>query len=357
MALFLEPGSEFVSPEAQADLDAIAALRESAAIELKDKGNEYVKMGKKYYKDAVDCYTRAIEQKSMDAVSTSILYANRAQVHLLLGNNRRALIDAQQALEHNKANVKAHFRGAKAALALKSLQEAVQFCLLGLEQEPNNAELSKLRAVIENKIKEAEDSEKKQVAEVAKAKVLSSIIADRGVTVGKPTYKERTAGRKPWLDDSKLLHWPVLLLYPEFMASDFIEDFCEFDSFSSHLDIIFGPDAAPPPWDSKHDYTREKVQLFYEASRGPGMSEKQLVCYLLEGKDGPADIRDCEDVDLGNNQTEGDSQRWIRVSERSSLHDVLAKKDHVIPGIPVFYVLSKCSGFYEEFVSGRWCPP
>lgn len=71
-----------------------------------EKGNEFVKMGKKYYKDAVDCYTRAIDQKSMDAMSTSVLYANRAQVHLLLGNNRRALVDAQQALELNKANLK-----------------------------------------------------------------------------------------------------------------------------------------------------------------------------------------------------------------------------------------------------------
>ncbi|MCO5580684.1 hypothetical protein L7F22_034554 [Adiantum nelumboides] len=106
MALWLESGAESVTPEAQADLDALSALRESAAIELKEKGNEFVKLGKKYYKDAIDCYTRAIQQKSMDAATTSTLYGNRAQVHLLLGNNRRALDDAQQAIHMNKANVK-----------------------------------------------------------------------------------------------------------------------------------------------------------------------------------------------------------------------------------------------------------
>lgn len=357
MALWLEPGSESVTPEAQADLDALSALKHSAAIELKDKGNEFVKMGKKYYKDAVDCYTRAIDQKSMDAVCTSVLYANRAQVNLLLGNNRRALIDAQQAIELNKANIKAYFRGAKAALSLESLQEALQFCLAGLEQEPNNAELSKLRGVIQKKNKEVADFQKQQVSEVAKAEVLSSIITDRCARVGKAAYKEHTAGRKPWVDNNKLLHWPVLLLYPESMTSDFIEDFCELDSFSYHLDIIFGPDVALPPWDCRQDYTREKIQLFYKASRDPGLSKEQLSCYLMEGKGIPAETKEFEDVDLGNNQTDDISQQWVQVPERSSLHDVLRKKDHVIPGIPVFYVLSKGSEFYEEFLSGRWCPP
>jgi hypothetical protein len=35
-----------------------------------------------------------------------------------------------------------------------------------------------------------------------------------------------------------VLHWPVLLLYPEVMSSDFIEDFPETDLFSQHLDVI-----------------------------------------------------------------------------------------------------------------------
>lgn len=40
------------------------------------------------------------------------------------------------------------------------------------------------------------------------------------------------------LDRNGILHWPVLLLYAEVMSSDFIEDFCETDMFSVHLDII-----------------------------------------------------------------------------------------------------------------------
>lgn len=51
-------------------------------------------------------------------------------------------------------------------------------------------------------------------------------------------FRELVGLRKPVLDKDKILHWPVLLLYAEVMSSDFIEDFCETDMFSAHLDMI-----------------------------------------------------------------------------------------------------------------------
>lgn len=73
---------------------------------MQEKGNEYVKMGKKHYADAVDCYTRAINQRVLSDSENSIIYANRAHVNLLLGNYRRALIDAQEAMKMCPTNVK-----------------------------------------------------------------------------------------------------------------------------------------------------------------------------------------------------------------------------------------------------------
>lgn len=67
---------------------------------------------------------------------------------------------------------------------------------------------------------------------------LASTIENRGLKLGKAMYQELTGARKPALDSSNILHWPVLLLYAEVMSSDFIEDFCETDMFSSHLDMI-----------------------------------------------------------------------------------------------------------------------
>lgn len=359
MALWLEPESEALSAEEEADLAAITALKESAAIELKEKGNEYLKMGKKHYHDAVDCYTRAINQKCMDESNTAVLYANRAQVHLLLGNYRRALLDAQEALKLNTANIKACFRGAKAALSLQLFHEAAEFCSCGLEQDPQNEELLKLRESINKKLAEAMQREKEATIAIAKAETLSSALVARKVRIGKPVYKEHTAGRKPWLDKSNILHWPVLLLYGEVMASDFIEDFCEVETFSSHLDIIFGEDAPLLPWDLKHDYTRSTVQLFYKVSAGPSLSRKQVLKYLLEGgNDG--EVVDDSDVEIDGSyecEREDAAHSWIKVSETSTLHDVLAKKKYVVPGLPVFYVVSTTSSFYGEFLSGKWSPP
>ena len=71
-----------------------------------EKGNEYVKMGKKHYSDAIDCYTRAINQNVLSDSENSILFANRAHVNLLLGNYRRALMDAEDAIKLCPTNVK-----------------------------------------------------------------------------------------------------------------------------------------------------------------------------------------------------------------------------------------------------------
>lgn len=77
---------------------------------MQEQGNEYVKKGKKHYADALDSYTRAINQKSLDLVHNSVCFANRAQVHLLLGNNRRAYDDAQEAVKLNEANIKVFYK-------------------------------------------------------------------------------------------------------------------------------------------------------------------------------------------------------------------------------------------------------
>lgn len=71
-----------------------------------EKGNDYVKKGKKHYSDAIDCYTRAINHKALSDSENSILYANRAHVNLLLGNYRRALTDAEEAIKLCPTNVK-----------------------------------------------------------------------------------------------------------------------------------------------------------------------------------------------------------------------------------------------------------
>ncbi|KAJ4975590.1 hypothetical protein NE237_000696 [Protea cynaroides] len=220
------------------DSNVVAALKESAALELKDEGNRYVKMGKKHYSTAIDCYTRAINQKVLTDSENSILYANRAHVNLLLGNYRRALEDAEEAIKLCPTNVKAPYRAAKAALSLNLLIEATSFCQMGLQQFPSNDELKKLLKEIDLRKSEREQHEAQVSKAVAAAKDLASAIGNRELKLGKALYQELTGVRKPMLDKNNILHWPVLLLYAEVMSSDFVEDFCETDMFSSHLDMI-----------------------------------------------------------------------------------------------------------------------
>ncbi|XP_051135414.1 uncharacterized protein LOC127254365 [Andrographis paniculata] len=347
-------------PDEIFDLEAIAALKESAAIELKEQGNEYVKKGKKHYGDAVDCYTRAINQKALSDADHSVLYSNRAHVNLLLGNYRRALEDTEEAIKLSPTNVKALYRAAKASQALNLLDRAKAYCEMGLEKSPDNEELKKLAKQIDLKISEHQKYQAEVTKAVRTAKDIVSALEDRQIKFGKHMYQELTGIKKPVLDGNNILHWPVLLLYAEVMSSDFIEDFCETDMFSVHLDMMFSEDSPPLPWDSESAYTRDSIELYFEACSGVCLSKKELLNYLLQG------TAASHLEDSGGEKTQvaatcasasGDRPKWIRVNEKQTLHDILKHPDFVVPGIPVFFVVSKKSRFHKDFKSGKWALP
>ncbi|KAI4350297.1 hypothetical protein L6164_004765 [Bauhinia variegata] len=342
MALWIDKGSEPLTQAEKDDLDAIAAIKESAASELKEKGNQYVKMGKKHYPVAIDCYTRAINQKALSDSETSILFANRAHVNLLLGNYRRALTDTEEAIKLCPSNIKAIYRAAKASLSLNLLAEAHSHCQNGLGLDTSNEELKKLGRQIDAKISEHKQHEAQVSKALAETKDLVSAIENRGLKIGKAMFRELTGLKKPVLDKNNILHWPVLLLYAEVMSSDFIEDFCQ-----------------PLPWDDKNNYKREFVELYYEAGSGVPLSKTKFLHCLLEGtaasqREGVGN--EDRDTDEDINRITG-SSKWIKVSERRTLHDVLREPNFIIPGIPVFYVVSKQSSFYGKFKSGKWAAP
>ncbi|CAI9107528.1 OLC1v1006901C1 [Oldenlandia corymbosa var. corymbosa] len=338
MALWMEPGSEPKTESELIDIEGINALKESAAIELKEQGNEYVKKGKKHYSDAVDCYTRAINQKILSDADQSILYSNRAHVNLLLGNNRRALQDAEEAIKLCPTNVKAFYRAVKASLSLNLLTEASSYCDKGLEQSPENAELKKLASQIDLKKSEHERREAEVAKAVAGIKDLITAFEERNIKMGKALYQELTGKKKPVLDRNNILHWPVLLLYAE-------------------LPNIFS-ESSPLPWDDDHVYTRDAVEIYYEASHEICLSKGEIFRYLSDGT-AAANLEKIEGFDdkSTNSTTAGGSSRWIKVDERRRLYDVLKEPNFIVSGIPVFFVVSKKSSFYKKFKSGNWAPP
>ncbi|WMV47074.1 hypothetical protein MTR67_040459 [Solanum verrucosum] len=314
MALWMEAGSEPKTEKELADLVAISALKESTAFELKELGNEYVKKGKKHYSDAIDCYTRAINQNALSDAEQSILCSNRAHVNLLLGNYRRALQDAEDAIKLNPSNVKALYRAAKASVFLNLLAEAKGLCEKGLQHSSSNEELKKLARHIDIQKSEMERRDAEVSKAVSTAKTIVSAFETRGLKIAKPMYQELTGLRKPTLDKNNILHWAVLLLYPE-------------------------------------------------ACAGVCLSKRDILQYLLEGT-AASHVEDFGDEESASarSSTKGsisqeDVPGWVKINEKTTLYNVLKEPSFVVPGLPVFWVVSRNSSFYKDFKSGNWSPP
>lgn len=360
----MEKGSEPKTESELADLEAIAALKQSSALEFKEEGNKYVKMGKKHYSEAINCYTQAINQKALSDIETAIIFSNRAHVNILLGNYGRALSDSEEAIKLSPTYVKAFYRAAKASLSLNKLVEAKAFCEKGLNQDKDNEEVKKLKRQIESQISERQEHDAHVSRALSAAKDLASAVEDRGLKIGKAMFQELTGLKKPILDKDHILHWPVLLLYAEVMSSDFIEDFCETDMFSDHLDLMFSDRAEPLPWDKENAYTRDSIELYYEAGSGVRLSKKEMMSNYLQGTVASHletfgdDETDAVKSSPKGTPSVGDSRsKWVKVNERITLHAVLKEPNYVIPGIPVFFVVSKKSSFYKDFKSGNWSLP
>ena len=78
---------------------------------MQTHGNEALKRGvqlrKKFFVlEAVACYTRGLEVQPRSPALLAVLHSNRAQAHLKLGNNRRALEDGMAAVQHDPTATK-----------------------------------------------------------------------------------------------------------------------------------------------------------------------------------------------------------------------------------------------------------
>ena len=91
----------------------------STAKEWKDKGNSLVK--EKKYKEALDCYTKAIKIDPNDP----ILYSNRSAMHLNLSEFDEAINDAEKAISLKPDYAKAYLRKGKALEGQQRIQEAL----------------------------------------------------------------------------------------------------------------------------------------------------------------------------------------------------------------------------------------
>ncbi|GAB4818948.1 hypothetical protein N2152v2_005994 [Parachlorella kessleri] len=337
------------------DMAAIKAIIEEStpeerALNFKDQGNKALQTGlqhkKKFYlREAIDKYSEGLALQCGDAELNSVLNSNRAHVNLLLGNFRNALLDGLAAAKANPSNVKAYYRAAKAALGLRKYDQCEELCSKGLALDPANKELQKYR---EQAGAERRRNAEREAAEAARqerlrgpAGQLAQALLSRGWRVGRPQFK--IGDRRPYLDTSGLVHWPALFFYPEAsMSSDTLEDFCEKDTFRDHLDVMFGPEAPPLDWDKQRLYSRENVELYYLSHSASPLSRENIVEVLHGGWP--------EVEEQGPARYGAKAAGWVRVKEQWTLADALGRPDHVVPGIPVFFVLARGSPFRQQFL-------
>nr|XP_019608904.1 PREDICTED: tetratricopeptide repeat protein 12 isoform X2 [Rhinolophus sinicus] len=81
---------------------------------LKEKGNEAFVRGD--YEAAILCYSEGLEKLK----DVKVLYTNRAQAYIKLGDYEKALVDCDWALKCDEKCIKAYFHMGKAHLALKN---------------------------------------------------------------------------------------------------------------------------------------------------------------------------------------------------------------------------------------------
>ena len=117
------------------------------AEDWKLKGNALVK--EKKYKEALDCYSKAIE---LDP-NNPILYSNRSAMYLNLTEYDQAIADADKAISLKPEYGKAYLRKGNALEKQQKIKEALETYKLGLEKDQQNTQLLEASKKLEEYLK------------------------------------------------------------------------------------------------------------------------------------------------------------------------------------------------------------
>lgn len=312
-------------------MSALESLK-STAVEragfAKDKGNAAFKKGRAWWPQALELYSKGLRERGDDDATNAALLANRAAIHLSFKNHRHALNDSLASLRLAPANAKAARRAALSAHALGELDEATRACALALELlepaagEPPHADVAELRALSAQIDAARRARAEVQQLELAKQLVeaeLQRAIAARGITLA-PFRDEATraqlvgehSGARVWWDaDEDELHWPVLLLYPHYQQTDFLQDVCETTRVLDILAQVLPADGPRAPWDARGEYAEESVNVYL----APGNADQK-----------PRQVR----LDV-------------------SIAELTREEETVVPGVPMLLVLARGSAYEREW--------
>lgn len=297
---------------------------------FRERGNEMArakmwKDGKEFYGKGIAVLTQKSEGTGVDEENTEVdaekkreieeaCYINSALCNLelstqirpllhlfstlidVLENYRSCTLDCAATLRLSSKNIKAYYRSAQTLLALDKVTEAEDACAHGLAIESSNTALKTLKTKISARRNVLDGIEKNRRERVERAKeeelVLKAALKARGI-------RTRSTEQPPEMEDAAIrltpdpvspkstLTFPVVLLYPLHLQSDFIKAFSETDTLSSHLKYIL-----PLPWDERKEYSMDKVEGYMETLNGGLIKVGKKVSLLKILSSGKVEIVD-----------------------------------------------------------------
>ncbi|KAK1444435.1 tetratricopeptide repeat protein 4 like protein [Babesia gibsoni] len=270
------------------DLEALQQLlaegetRDSIAEKYKQVGNGYVQQGEYYYEAAISSYTNGIEAQSKDKRLNSLLYLNRAFVHLKRKDYVKCVDDCRKCIALDPTNLKAYYRGAVASYELALYKRALRFCLDYYDQiKQSNGDISQdvldtLTAAspdcaniykrVLSKLKEQEEQlrvfmqkeRETKAKEMKDAKDAVELLTNNGIKLKNNLYEVPESQNVVFYHEGGLLHTSCLIIYDEYNITDYIENLDYSTTIGDHLDVMF-PDSTDPK-----GFYRKNSRCLYE---------------------------------------------------------------------------------------------
>ncbi|THD23854.1 Tetratricopeptide repeat protein 4 [Fasciola hepatica] len=252
------------------------------ALSYKDEGNYYYL--RKEFKTAIDSYTGGLRAKPTDKDLLAILHTNRAICHNYLQNFGSCVRDCKAAIAFNPKHMKAYVKGSQAALAISKIDECLEFCERGLAHFPNAEQLVQLQLeALKMQMKNDRTANARRATDqrnLEEQALYYKLAHEHGVHINfklPPLNVPEAAGALFYRDNSNLLHWSVLFMYPEFGQTDFLRDVVETSKVSDCLQIVFNPNEPSPTWDFNRVYScaDDSLEVYFEDS----LNEQRLVSF------------------------------------------------------------------------------
>lgn len=103
------------------------------------------------------------------------------------------------------------------------------------------------------------------------------------------------------------------------------------------------PGAPFPPWDARREYCAANVAVFYRSHVSAPLPPAQAWSWVGAAARG-------EDGGPPPPKPSGKPQKWVHVPLGATLAEALAQADHVIPDVPVLYVIARTGKFYAALM-------